>query len=73
MKKVPELDPLAPRPNTNFSKGVRGKHYKQMQERSNFIVVDADLWDRFPSAESVNRVLRAAVAAGLDKEAIANH
>jgi hypothetical protein len=37
MKDFPELDPLAERPNMDFSKGVRGKHYDRMQQDSNLI------------------------------------
>ena len=61
MKKASELseqDPLAPRPNLDFSKGVRGKHYRSMREGSNVVVIDADLLDSFPDSASVNRALR---------------
>jgi hypothetical protein len=58
MKKSPELDPLAPRPKLNFSKGVRGKYAGMLQERSNVVIISPDLLDAFPDSESVNRALR---------------
>jgi hypothetical protein len=61
-------DPLAPRPNLDFSKGVRGKHYKRMQEGSNLVVLAPDLMDAFPDSDSVNDALRT-----LKKIAVKSH
>lgn len=57
MKKAIELDPLAPRPNLDFSKGVRGKYFNRM-EGSNVVIIAPDLLDTFPDSESVNEALR---------------
>lgn len=58
MNKAKQDDVLAPRPNLDFSKAVRGKHYKRMQEGSNLIVLAPDLMDAFPDSNSVNDALR---------------
>jgi hypothetical protein len=47
------------RPEYDFSGGVRGKYAQRYAEGSNVVVVDADLTDVFPNADSVNRALRA--------------
>ena len=57
-KKATELDPLAPRPNLDFSKGVRGKYFDRMQGGTNVILLAPDLLDTFPDSESVNQALR---------------
>jgi len=43
----------------DFSKGVRGKYYKQYQEGTNIVVLDSDVAKAFPNSESVNSALRA--------------
>ena len=58
MSKTEELDPLAPRPNLDFSKGVRGKYYERMQAGTNIVLIDPDLLDTFPDSASVNQALR---------------
>jgi hypothetical protein len=58
MKKATELDPLAPRPTLDFSKGVRGKHFNRMQQGTNIVLIAPDLLDTFPDSESVNEALR---------------
>ena len=58
MKKSPELDPLAPRPGLDFSKGVRGKHYDRMQQGTNIVLIAPDLLDTFPDSDAVNEALR---------------
>ena len=58
MKKPSELDPLAPRPNLDFSKGVRGKFYERMQEGTNIILLAPDLLETFPDSDAVNSALR---------------
>jgi hypothetical protein len=58
MKKTKELDPLSPRPALDFSKGVRGKHFKRMQQGTNIVLIAPDLLDSFPDSEAVNEALR---------------
>jgi len=58
MKKASELDPLAPRPSLDFSKGVRGKYFKRMQQGTNIVLIAPDLLDTFPDSEAVNEALR---------------
>ncbi len=59
MKKSPELDPLAERPNLDFSKGVRGKYAARIQEQgTNVALIDPDLLDTFSDSKSVNEALR---------------
>ena len=58
MKKAKELDPLAPRPALDFSKGVRGKHFDRMKRGTNIVLIAPDLLDTFPDSESVNEALR---------------
>jgi hypothetical protein len=58
MKKSTELDPLAPRPNLDFSKGVRGRHLERVREGTNLVLIAPDLVEAFPDSESVNEALR---------------
>ncbi len=58
MKKVSQRDPLAPRPELDFSKGVRGKHFARMQQGTNIVLIAPDLLDTFPDSEAVNEALR---------------
>jgi hypothetical protein len=58
MKKSPEPDPLAERPNLDFSKGVRGKYYERVQQGTNVAIIAPDLLDTFPDSEAVNEALR---------------
>jgi len=58
MKKSPELDALAPRPNLDFSKGIRGKHLDRIQQGTNVVLIAPDLLDTFPDSASVNEALR---------------
>jgi ribosomal 50S subunit-associated protein YjgA (DUF615 family) len=58
MKKSPELDPVAPRPNLDFSKGVRGKYTNLLKQGTNLVILDPALLDTFPDSESVNEALR---------------
>lgn len=43
----------------DFSSGVRGKYAARFAEGSNVVVLDPDVAEVFPNAESVNRALRA--------------
>lgn len=58
MKRVKELDPLAPRPALDFSKGVRGKHFNRMKQGTNIVLIAPDLLDTFPDSDAVNEALR---------------
>ena len=58
MKKSREVDPLAARPALDFSKGVRGKHQKRVQEGTNVILIAPELMETFPDSDSVNEALR---------------
>jgi hypothetical protein len=58
MKKSPKLDPLAERPDVDFSKGARGKYSNLLAKGTNIAVIDPALHDHFPDSESVNRALR---------------
>jgi hypothetical protein len=53
-----KADPLAPRPNLDFSKAIRGKYYDRMQGSTNIAIIDPDLLDTFPDSASVNEALR---------------
>ena len=58
MSKANQLDPLAPRPNLDFSKGARGKYYDRIKAGTNIVLIAPDLLDTFPDSESVNEALR---------------
>jgi hypothetical protein len=58
MKKASDVDPLAPRPSLDFGKGMRGKHFKRMQQGTNIVLIAPDLLDSFPDSEAVNDALR---------------
>ena len=49
------------RPEYDLSKlkgGVRGKYYRQATAGTNLVLIEPELTDVFPDAESVNRALR---------------
>jgi len=58
MSKSKQPDPLAPRPDLDFSKGVRGKYAGRVKQAVNIVILDPDLLDTFPNSESVNEALR---------------
>jgi hypothetical protein len=43
----------------DFSGGTRGKYAKRFAEGSNVVVLEPDVAEIFPDAESVNQALRA--------------
>lgn len=45
----------------DFSDGVRGKYFERYREGTNLVLLEPDVADAFPDAESVNRALRALV------------
>ncbi len=59
MKKNTKADPLAERPSLDFSKGVRGKYFNQLQQGTNLVILDPALMPFFPDSASVNKALRA--------------
>lgn len=56
-QKVTEEDTM--RPEYDFSKGVRGKHYLRYREGTNVVVLEPDVAAEFRTAEDVNETLRA--------------
>ena len=58
MKNSPELDPLAPHPDLDYSKGVRGKYSNLLKQGTNVAIIDPDLLDTFPDSKSINEALR---------------
>jgi hypothetical protein len=58
MKKSREPDPLAERSTLDFSRGVRGKYYKRMQEGTNIVLIAPELMETFPDSDAVNEALR---------------
>jgi hypothetical protein len=62
MKKSAKPDPLAPRPDLDFSKGIRGKYTNLLAKGTNIAIIDPTLHPHFPDSESVNRALRAFLA-----------
>jgi hypothetical protein len=58
MKRSPEPDPLAERPNLDFRRGVRGKHLDRMKQGTNIAIIAPDLIETFPDSETVNEALR---------------
>ena len=53
-----ECESLRERPELDFSKGVRGKHYARAMAARNVVVLDVDLLDAYPDSEAVNAALR---------------
>lgn len=43
---------------SSLGKPVKGKYADRYKRGTNVVVIDADLSDKFPNAESVNRALR---------------
>jgi hypothetical protein len=64
MKKSLKSDPLAERPDIDFSKGVRGKYTNLLAKGTNLVILDPALLKYFPDSESVNRALRAFLSIG---------
>ena len=47
------------RPEYDFSKGARGKHYLRYREGTNVVVLEPDVAAEFRTADEVNETLRA--------------
>ncbi len=56
MKTITETDEMLP--DYDFSKGVRGKHFRAYQQGSNVIFLEEDVTKVFKTSESVNHALR---------------
>ena len=46
------------RPEYDFSKGTRGKHYKSYREDTNIVLLDSDIAKVFKDSDAVNHALR---------------
>ncbi len=58
-------DNLRPEYSFDYSKGVRGKYYKQiLKEGANIAVLEPDIARAFPNSAAVNDVLRVVLKAG---------
>ena len=55
-------DPDTMRDEYDFSGGVRGKYAERFKSGSNVVVLEPDFAEAFPTAEEVNKALRALVA-----------
>ena len=56
LKSVPDPDMS---PEYDFSKGVRGKHFRRYARGASFVLLDPDVVRMFPDSTSVNQALRA--------------
>ena len=65
MKKKPSQEL---REEYDFRGGVRGKHAARYAEGSNVVVLEPDVAQAFPDADSVNRALRVLAASGGSKK-----
>lgn len=60
MKKTKKSGDLRPEyKRSDFGVLVRGKYAKRLQESSNVVVLDPEIAELFPNADSVNTALRA--------------
>jgi len=60
MKKTPEKKTESEmRSEYDFSRGVRGKYARRYVQGTNVVVIEPDVAKVFPSAQDVNRSLRA--------------
>ncbi|MCO5170046.1 MAG: hypothetical protein M9894_27235 [Planctomycetes bacterium] len=50
-------------PEYDFRDGVRGKHARRYAEGTNVVVLEPDVAEYFPDAESVNEALRLIIRA----------
>ena len=52
-------DEMRPEYNFDYTKGVRGKYYKRIQEEgTNVVLLDRDVQKAFPDSVAVNEALR---------------
>ena len=58
------VDELRPEYNFDYSKAVRGKHYRRLlKEGSNVVVLEPDVAKAFPNSDAVNDALRSVLKA----------
>ncbi len=55
------------RPDSNFSAGVSGKHYRAYEQGTNLALLELDVARVFKNAESVNHALRMLMDLGSDE------
>ena len=67
-----KADPDEMRPEYDFSKAVRGKHFQAYQAGSNVVLLEPDLVEAFPDSASVNQALRMLVRLSRSK-ALSGH
>jgi hypothetical protein len=48
----------------DFSEGVRGKYAGRIEKGANLVLLEPEVAKYFPTAESVNRALKALIAEG---------
>ena len=59
MKKAKDTDKMRAEYNFDYTKGVRGKYYKRIQEEgTNVVLLDRDVQKAFPDSIAVNEALR---------------
>jgi hypothetical protein len=58
------------RPEYDFSGAVRGKYYERFRLSSNVVLLEPDVSEAFPNAESVNQALRALASAARKGERV---
>jgi hypothetical protein len=57
-------DEMRPEYNFDYTKGMRGKYYKRIQEEgTKFVLLDADVQKAFPNSAAVNDALRSILRA----------
>ena len=54
--KPDEIDEMLP--HYDFSGGVRGKYADRVRRGTNLVLLDPDVAELYPDAESINKVLR---------------
>lgn len=58
MKKAADDDLRPEYRREDFGEMVRGKHAERMRESTNVVILDPDVAEAFPNAQSVNHALR---------------
>jgi len=74
MKKAKFEDDLRPEYKlADFKgRGVRGKYYRRVMEKSNVVVIDPDVSKAFPNAATVNNALRSMLRSRRTRRTAAN-
>jgi hypothetical protein len=61
MKKAKKENMRSEYVKEDLGKGIRGKYYRQYQEGTTLILLDADVAAVFPTEDSVNQTLRSLI------------